>query len=110
MILNCNKAEKSGNLCYGFGNDICKNCIKCINGYYQEGNVPNEILSFATVQIASYQYVKTAKDIIKKLLKAEENNMYFPCDMYSADGTIKCDEAKKEEYYKLRKEAEEFIK
>ena len=41
MMLHCDKAEKHGNLCLGYGTEggepceICKNCIKCESGYYQ---------------------------------------------------------------------------
>lgn len=48
MMLYCDKAEKHGNLClgYGIGGDepceICKNCIKCESGYYQLGETEKD--------------------------------------------------------------------
>jgi hypothetical protein len=48
MIFRCEDAEKSGNLCFGYTDydepcAICKLCIKCVSGYYQLGEVPEEL-------------------------------------------------------------------
>ena len=49
MTLYCNKAEKHGDLCLGYSSDkdepceLCKNCIKCETGYYQLGEIPEEL-------------------------------------------------------------------
>ena len=48
MIIDCNKAQKNGNLCLGYSGDtdepcgICKNCIKCESGYYQLGETDKD--------------------------------------------------------------------
>lgn len=48
--MKCEEAEKHGDLCLGFCGDTdepceqCKNCIKCENGYYQLGEVPEELI------------------------------------------------------------------
>ncbi len=48
--MKCEEAEKHGDLCLGFGGDTdepceqCKNCIKCESGYYQLGEVPEELI------------------------------------------------------------------
>ena len=47
-MLLCDKAEKHGELCLGYGGDedepceICKNCIKCESGYYQLGETEKD--------------------------------------------------------------------
>ena len=48
MTMRCEDAEKSGNLCLGYTDydepcAICKLCIKCVSGYYQLGEVPEEL-------------------------------------------------------------------
>lgn len=48
--MKCEEAEKHGDLCLGLSGDTdepceqCKNCIKCENGYYQLGEVPEELI------------------------------------------------------------------
>lgn len=51
MTFHCDNAEKQGNLCLGYSNlyddepcTICKLCIKCMSGYYQLGEIPDELL------------------------------------------------------------------
>ena len=44
----CEKAQKNGELCLGYGGDEdepcerCKNCIKCEGGYYQLGETEKD--------------------------------------------------------------------
>ena len=63
QFVDCDKAEKCGNLCLGYGaeeNDEpceqCKNCIKCESGYYQLGETEKD------------DQLTKAKEIIKKLI------------------------------------------
>ena len=48
LSVDCDKAEKHGELCLGYGGDEdepceqCKNCIKCETGYYQLGETEKD--------------------------------------------------------------------
>ena len=48
LSVDCDKAEKHGELCLGYGDDEdepceqCKNCIKCECGYYQLGETEKD--------------------------------------------------------------------
>lgn len=48
QYVDCNKAQKNGNLCLGYSEEIdepceiCKNCIKCESGYYQLGETEKD--------------------------------------------------------------------
>ena len=48
LSIDCDKAEKHGELCLGYGGDEdepceqCKNCIKCETGYYQLGETEKD--------------------------------------------------------------------
>lgn len=49
--MKCSEANKFNNLCEGFQvSEIddepceqCKNCIKCVDGYFQNGEIPEEL-------------------------------------------------------------------
>lgn len=62
LSIDCEKAQKNGNLCLGYGGDEdepceqCKNCIKCETGYYQLGETEKD------------EQLTKAKEIIKKYL------------------------------------------
>ena len=68
MMLHCNKAEKHGNLCLGYGTEggepceICKNCIKCESGYYQLGETKKN------------DQLTKAKDLLKQWLQTTQSN------------------------------------
>lgn len=61
LSIECEKAQKDGELCLGYGGDEdepceqCKNCIKCECGYYQLGETEKD------------EQLTKAKEIIKKL-------------------------------------------
>ena len=48
LSIDCEKAQKNGELCLGYGGDEdepcerCKNCIKCEGGYYQLGETEKD--------------------------------------------------------------------
>jgi hypothetical protein len=48
LTIECEKAQKNGKLCLGYGGDEdepceqCKNCIKCECGYYQLGETEKD--------------------------------------------------------------------
>ena len=48
LSIDCEKAQKNGDLCLGYGGDEdepcerCKNCIKCECGYYQLGETEKD--------------------------------------------------------------------
>lgn len=48
--IDCEKAQKNGELCLGYGGnkdepcERCKNCIKCESGYYQLGETGKDDL------------------------------------------------------------------
>lgn len=48
LSIDCEKAQKNGDLCLGYGGDEdepcerCKNCIKCEGGYYQLGETDKD--------------------------------------------------------------------
>lgn len=48
ISVECDKAQKNGELCLGYGGDEdepceqCKNCIKCTTGYYQLGETEKD--------------------------------------------------------------------
>ena len=48
LSIDCEKAQKNGDLCLGYGGDEdepcerCKNCIKCECGYYQLGETDKD--------------------------------------------------------------------
>ena len=48
LSIDCEKAQKNGELCLGYGSDEdepcerCKNCIKCEGGYYQLGETEKD--------------------------------------------------------------------
>ena len=48
LSIECDKAQKNGELCLGYGGDEdgpceqCKNCIKCECGYYQLGETEKD--------------------------------------------------------------------
>lgn len=62
LSIDCEKAQKSGELCLGYGCDEdepceqCKNCIKCEGGYYQLGETEKD------------EQLTKAKEIIRELL------------------------------------------
>lgn len=62
LSIDCEKAQKNGELCLGYGGDEdepceqCKNCIKCECGYYQLGETEKD------------EQLTKAKEIIKELL------------------------------------------
>lgn len=64
LSIDCEKAQKNGELCLGYGGDEdepceqCKNCIKCETGYYQLGETEKDD-----------QHTK-AKEIIRELLSS----------------------------------------
>jgi hypothetical protein len=63
LSIDCDKAQKNGELCLGYGGDEdepcerCKNCIKCETGYYQLGETDKD------------NQLTKAKEIIKSLLR-----------------------------------------
>jgi hypothetical protein len=62
LSIDCEKAQKNGKLCLGYGGDEdepceqCKNCIKCECGYYQLGETEKD------------DQLTKAKEIIEELL------------------------------------------
>ena len=66
LTVDCNKAEKHGELCLGYGGDEdepceqCKNCIKCETGHYQLGETEKD------------EQLTKAKEIISKFLEYYE--------------------------------------
>lgn len=88
LSIDCEKAQKNGELCLGYGGDEdepcerCKNCIKCECGYYQLGETEKDEL------------LTEAKEIIREL---------FNYDIILIDSTRKL------EYMDLQKKAEDFL-
>ena len=88
QYVDCDRAEKHGNLCLGYGYEEidepceqCKNCIKCESGYYQLGETEKD------------DQLEQAKQIIKDILLDSEKWDY------------------KDLMFKpLREQAEQFIK
>ena len=86
MIIDCNKAQKNGNLCLGYSGDTdepcerCKNCIKCECGYYQLGETNKD------------KQLEQSKEIIKKFIQWN----YGCCDI--------------PDYKEIVKQAEQFLK
>lgn len=62
--VDCEKAQKNGELCLGYGDDEdepcehCKNCIKCETGYYQLGETEKD------------EELTKAREIIEELSKS----------------------------------------
>lgn len=62
LSIDCEKAQKNGELCLGYGGDEdepceqCKNCIKCEGGYYQLGETEKD------------EQLTKSKEIIRELL------------------------------------------
>lgn len=86
LSIDCEKAQKNGELCLGYGGDEdepceqCKNCIKCECGYYQLGETEkDEQLAELEKENESLENVKNiyigdllkAKEIIKELLDTQ---------------------------------------
>ena len=84
ISVECDKAQKNGELCLGYGGDEdepceqCKNCIKCECGYYQLGETEKD------------EQLTKAKELIKRYVKIYVNP--YP-----------------EEEVELRNEAEQFL-
>lgn len=97
MTIDCNKAQKNGNLCLGYSGytdepcEICKNCIKCESGSYQLGETEKD------------DQLEQAKEIIKHLLWDLRN-----------PGVNRAKHIEKAEHFlgrdKISKEAEDFLK
>lgn len=87
LSIDCEKAQKNGELCLGYGGDEdepcerCKNCIKCEGGYYQLGETEKD------------EKLAKAKKLIQNLL-----------DCWT---TLEGDEIRE---LKAVKEAEQFLK
>ena len=68
QYVDCDRAEKHGNLCLGYSGDTdepceqCQNCIKCESGTYQLGETEKDD-----------QLIK-AKEIIKNLLILKDDH------------------------------------
>ena len=80
LSVDCDKAEKHGDLCLGYGGDEdepceqCKNCIKCETGYYQLGETEmgcETCTKFDEVKLTE------AKEIIRDLLSDIPNRMWY---------------------------------
>lgn len=78
--IDCEKAQKNGELCLGYGGDEdepceqCKNCIKCECGYYQLGETEKD------------EQLTKAKEIIRQIvivsnLKTEKEEM-LPTELF----------------------------
>jgi hypothetical protein len=72
LSIECEKAQKDGEFCLGYGGDEdepcerCKNCIKCECGYYQLGETDKD------------DQLTKAKEIIKTFLGFAEAFGYSP--------------------------------
>lgn len=68
LSMDCEKAQKNGELCLGYGGaedepcEICKNCIKCECGYYQLGETEKD------------EQLTKAKELLTRFLMA---SVYF---------------------------------
>lgn len=89
QYVDCDRAEKHGSLCLGYGYEEvdepceqCKNCIKCESGFYQLGETEKD------------NQLTKAKEIILHLLACGDFN-------------FKCEKVPVEKYVK---QAEQFIK
>lgn len=80
LSIDCEKAQKNGELCLGYGGDEdepcerCKNCIKCECGYYQLGETEKD------------EQLTKAKEIIRQIvivsnLKTEKEEM-LPTELF----------------------------
>lgn len=80
ISVECDKAQKNGELCLGYGGDEdepcgrCKNCIKCEGGYYQLGETEKD------------EQLTKAKEIIRQIvivsnLKTEKEEM-LPTELF----------------------------
>lgn len=80
LSIDCEKAQKNGELCLGYGGDEdepceqCKNCIKCECGYYQLGETEKD------------KQLTKAKEIIRQIvivsnLKTEKEEM-LPTELF----------------------------
>ena len=82
LSVDCDKAQKNGDLCLGYGGDEdepceqCKNCIKCETGYYQLGETEKDKQieelqdKLGTVQM---QKAGEKSDLVSHLVKANED-------------------------------------
>lgn len=69
QYVDCDRAEKNGNLCLGYGYEEidepceqCQNCIKCESGTYQLGETEKD------------DQLTKAKHYIKELVRAVESS------------------------------------
>ena len=81
LSIDCEKAQKNGELCLGYGGDEdepcehCKNCIKCECGYYQLGEIEKEdqltkakelLKEFVHHYKAKTIYIENMKDLLEQ--------------------------------------------
>lgn len=89
LSVDCDKAEKHGDLCLGYGGDEdepcerCKNCIKCETGYYQLGETEKdkqieelkgdlELWESGACKSVNVKKCEVVKDLKEQLTEAKE--------------------------------------
>lgn len=95
LSIDCEKAQKNGELCLGYGGDEdepcerCKNCIKCEGGYYQLGETEKD------------DQLTKAKDIIKDYMIIVKGGNITACSVPEENRCINV--------LKLNEQAEQFL-
>ena len=73
QYVDCDRAEKHGNLCLGYGYEEidepceqCKNCIKCEGGYYQLGETEkdDQLIKAKELLKEAQGYIENIDDVL----------------------------------------------
>lgn len=82
QYVDCDRAEKHGNLCLGYSGDtdepcgLCKNCIKCEGGSYQLGETEKD------------DQLTKAKELIENIIRVTWGEGWT----YSLDWKVKAEQ------------------
>lgn len=86
QYVNCDRAEKHGNLCLGYGYEEidepceqCKNCIKCEGGSYQLGETEkDERIEKLQEQIGKMKCCQNCADGVS----CENSGLVYVCEKW----------------------------
>ena len=79
LTVECEKAQKNGKLCLGYGGDEdepceqCKNCIKCECGYYQLGETEKD-MRIAELTEQNTSLLTSVENLNKTVQELEQEN------------------------------------